>query len=374
MNSTMSARPPVVLIVDDVENNVRLAGTILAAAGYEIVPALSAEQCFQRVEARMPDLALLDMRMPGTDGLAVLERWKEGAATRDVPVIMVTASGERADLLAAFARGAVDYIQKPFAPEELLARVKTHLELKATRDHLKRVAAERAELAAIVAHDLKNPLSSILFAAKMLDRDTVDLTRCRTMAKHISQSAESALAFIGNYLERRAEGELLRRFALAPVYLDGIAARAKAELAPIAETKRQRVDVIVETDTTVLADFEALAGVALNLLSNAIKYSPVGATIELRAGLGNEGMGRLAVYDEGPGITPGERERLFQRFVRLSSTPSSDSEASSGLGLALARQDVLHMNGEIWFEPREPRGSVFFVELPLASHASARES
>jgi two-component system sensor histidine kinase/response regulator len=157
-----------ILVVDDQPANLRVVGMLLSRQGYQVVTADSGPKALEICETDPPDLVLLDMMMPGMDGFQVLEEMRAGAAPPSVPVVFVTAAQDRDLLLRAFDAGAVDYVTKPFLPEELLARVSAHVGLKLTRDRLERVAREREELVNLVAHDLKNPLSSVLFASEIL--------------------------------------------------------------------------------------------------------------------------------------------------------------------------------------------------------------
>ena len=159
-----------ILIVDDQPTNIQTVGAHLTAAGFDVMPALSGEQAMQRIGARLPDLILLDLLMPAMDGFEVLALLRKDPKTAALPVIVLTAMHDRELLVRAFTSGAVDYVTKPFVVEELLARVRTHLELKRTRDHLARIAKEQAELTQIVAHDLKSPLSNIQFSTQMLQQ------------------------------------------------------------------------------------------------------------------------------------------------------------------------------------------------------------
>jgi two-component system, sensor histidine kinase and response regulator len=127
---------PVVLVIDDHEQNIRLVGQVLATAGYDIAPALSGHEGIELALASPPDLILLDMRMPGFDGFSVLAALREVPSVRDVPVIFLTANADRDSLIRAFSSGAVDYIVKPFVADELIARVRAHIELKLARDRL----------------------------------------------------------------------------------------------------------------------------------------------------------------------------------------------------------------------------------------------
>lgn len=140
-----------ILVVDDVKENIYVISELLEGEGYSTTFVTSGPEALQRVTQAQPDLILLDLMMPGMDGLEVCDRLKQDPQTRDIPVIFLTASNEKQDLLQAFAKGAVDYVTKPFSPPELLARVKTHLELKQTRDNLHHTLLEQARTAEALA-------------------------------------------------------------------------------------------------------------------------------------------------------------------------------------------------------------------------------
>ncbi|RZA15522.1 MAG: response regulator, partial [Lysobacteraceae bacterium] len=158
-----------ILVVDDQAANVRVVSSLLERHGYTVVTAVNGPDALRVADEHTPDLILLDMMMPGMDGFEQLATLREQPAFRPVPAVFLTAAQDRDLLLRAFDAGAVDYVTKPFMPEELLARVQAHLGLKLTRDRLERVARERQELVNLVAHDLKNPLTSVLFASEMLE-------------------------------------------------------------------------------------------------------------------------------------------------------------------------------------------------------------
>jgi len=208
MTEATANRPaPVVLVVDDQPANVRVVGQLLTRAGYEIIPALSGEEGLVLATETAPDLVLLDMRMPGLTGFDVLQALQALEATREVPVIFLTADDERDSLTRAFAAGAVDYIVKPFVAEELLGRVRTHIELKQSRDALKRIAVERQQIAETIAHDLRNYFANILFAADMLrDPDLPVETRLR-LAESIRQSGDSGVLFLQAVLDQQGQEE-----------------------------------------------------------------------------------------------------------------------------------------------------------------------
>lgn len=137
-----------ILIVDDTPANLKLLANLLTGQGYRVRPALSGALALRSAAARLPDLVLLDVRMPEMDGYEVCQRLKSDPETHAVPVIFISASNEATDKVHGFAVGGVDYITKPFEPTEVLARVRTHLELSSLQHSLEqRVVARTAELA-----------------------------------------------------------------------------------------------------------------------------------------------------------------------------------------------------------------------------------
>ncbi len=138
-----------VLIVDDVRSNLKVVGAILDRVGYSTTFATSGQQAFERMKKSKPDLILLDVMMPEMDGIEVCKQIKGMSQYEEIPIIFVTASHENKTIMEAFEQGAVDYITKPFYSGELLARVKIHLELKYTRDELKKTLISLNTLATI---------------------------------------------------------------------------------------------------------------------------------------------------------------------------------------------------------------------------------
>ena len=128
-----------ILVVDDVINNLKVVGDLLEQEGYGVTFAVSGKQALERVETARPDLILLDLMMPEMDGLQVCKLLKTDSNYVEIPIIFLTASQEHQNLLKAFDSGAVDYLTKPFIFPELLARVRTHLELKQAKEKLDRL-------------------------------------------------------------------------------------------------------------------------------------------------------------------------------------------------------------------------------------------
>jgi two-component system sensor histidine kinase/response regulator len=280
----------------------------------------------------------------------------------DLPVIFLTADNERESLVRAFESGAVDYVTKPFVTEELLARVRTHVDLKKSRDALRRFAQEKQQMAELVAHDLRNYFANIIFAADMVGGAEGLQPAHRRMAESIRSSADSGMLFLQAFLEQQ----------------EHVAHGAEIEPLPVRQLLHEVVDLLsrkaaakeislelLEHETIIVSGLRAgAAHVLQNLVSNAIKYSPRGSRVSISA-TQTERSGRMLVMDRGPGISEEDQGRLFQRFVRGGNEPT-EGESSTGLGLAMAKQQARAMGGNLWYDPREGGGSVFTLELPLA--------
>src|SRR5512137_2881382 len=142
---TNNARSDRILVVDDTTANLQLLTNLLTEHGYTVHPASDGELALEFVRSTLPDLILLDIRMPGMDGYEVCRRLKEDERTRDIPVIFISILEDERDKVKGFRQGAVDYITKPFQPEEVLARIQTHLRLRELTERLEQKVAERTE-------------------------------------------------------------------------------------------------------------------------------------------------------------------------------------------------------------------------------------
>ena len=366
MQDAADGSKAIVLVIDDQPVNLKLMGLLLDDAGYEVVSALSGEQGLACAAAQRPNLILLDMLMPQMDGFEVCELLKQDPSLAAIPVIFVTAAQNRELLVRAFRSGAVDYVVKPFVPEELLARVGTHLALKLIQDRLERIAREREDLVNLVAHDLKNPLSSMLFTSRMAQDVQVDEAQLRRLLGLVGTSATEALEFIRVYLEQRASGAA-RTMTFSAVPLSGIVDAVIESEQPRALASGMHLQVgPIDPAASVRAEPIALRNALRNLISNAMKYATSGGEAQLRVNRGAPGFWQLSVLDRGPGIPRDKRQQLFKRFIRLAEHDPSNG-LSSGLGLAITKQAVEEFGGHLWYEDRPGGGAIFTIELPEAS-------
>ena len=354
-----------ILVVDDISKNLQVVGTILRNEGYHVMPATSGLQALERVSAQPPDLILLDLMMPEMDGLEVCSRLKADPLTRQIPVIFLTASNEMEHLMKGFEAGAVDYITKPFNAPELLARVRTHLELKHARERLREMNEEKNEFMGIAAHDLRNPLSAIQGYAEMIIEDAQSLAHrdLEGNGQRIREAAKRMTEMVQNFLDanRIERGELKLNMAISD--LSPLLQSVLETQSPHATAKGQMIQLeLPPTPTLALADVSITLQVFENLVSNAVKYSPPGKKIFVRL-KAEAGVVRFEVEDQGPGLSKEDQKKLFGKFARLSAKPTG-GEHSTGLGLSIVKRLVEAMNGKVWCESELGMGAKFIFTIP----------
>lgn len=169
----ITAETDYILAVDDTPASLRLLTDILNAEGYQVRSAINGELALRAANTLPPQLILLDVSMPGMDGFEVCRRLKLDPKLHDVPVIFVSALSEMHDKLKGFDIGAVDYVTKPFQRDELLARVRTHLELHQLRHNLEDMVEERTrslmESEARLKHNLLETVSAVAAMVELRD-------------------------------------------------------------------------------------------------------------------------------------------------------------------------------------------------------------
>jgi signal transduction histidine kinase len=366
-----------ILVVDDITRNLQVVGMMLRQADYEVMPATGGLEALEGVRVQPPDLILLDLMMPEMDGLEVCRQLKSDPALQAIPVIFLTASNEMEHLVKGFEVGAVDYITKPFNAPELLARVRTHLELQHARERLREMNEEKNEFMGIAAHDLRNPLSAIQGYAEMIredaqslaDGNVKDLAACasdvESNSRKIGDLAARMAGMVQNLLDanRIERGEM--KLNLVTADLAPILSSVVETQRPRAGAKQQVLHVEAEAEPTkVRVDTTVAAQVLENLISNAVKYSPPGKNIFITCKRMPQAV-RCEVRDEGPGLSASDQKKLFGKFVRLSAKPTG-GEHATGLGLSIVKRMVEGMNGKVWCESEVGSGATFVVELPIA--------
>ncbi|MBE9030720.1 hybrid sensor histidine kinase/response regulator [filamentous cyanobacterium LEGE 11480] len=358
---------PNLWVVDDEENNLTVVELLLTQANYELSYFNSAMPMLEAIQHNLPDLILLDVMMPGIDGIELCRRLKQDARTKHVPIIMVTALSSREDLARCLDAGADDFISKPLNGLELRARVKSLLRIKRQYDELQTLVHLRDEmlnlrvdLSNMVIHDLRNPLANILLSCQIMQMRGMD---DRNMKK-IQQ-----IEYSGHRLESMIDSLLVTaklesgKLALQPdtVNLHQLIAQVMQEFRAIAE--QQTVNLVQELTPAPLyvqGDATLLRRVLDNLLSNALKFAPAESEVTL-AVLSHDQHVILQVRDQGKGVQPELREQIFSKFEIGQHLPQVKQ---MGLGLAFCKMVVEAHEGQIQVEDNQPKGCVFTIRLP----------
>ena len=228
---------------------------------------------------------------------------------------------------------------------------------------LHRLETIRRDFVANASHELRTPVSVIsanaetLCAGALDDRETAP-----KLVEAIHRNAVRLTSLINDLLDLSRLEAGSSRLELEPVALAPAAARAVEAVERTAERRAASISVSVPESLTGHADQGALQQVLVNLLTNAITHTPEGTTVVIAAAPASGGRVRIEVRDNGPGIPPGHRQRIFERFYRIDPGRSRDV-GGTGLGLSIVKHLVESMGGSVGVSANRPRGSVFWVEL-----------
>jgi PAS domain S-box-containing protein len=375
-----------ILLVDD-NQDMRVYLERLLAEHWEVEAVSDGAQGLQAARARRPDLVLSDVIMPNLDGFGLLREMRNDPTLASVPVVLLSARAGEEARVEGLEAGADDYLIKPFSARELIARVKSNLELVALRRKVEdevrqrnvvleeRVKERTAQLeesvkelqtfAYTVSHDLRAPIRGMYrYAETLLSRypGKVFDVQAEGFVANIASSAERMDLLVQDLLQysRLTQAEMkLQDVALGPV-VSGVLGSMESEI------KERKGRVSVDPDLpAVTGDAVMLAQALTNLVSNAIKFVPAGVepTATIRAETQN-GRVRLWVEDNGIGIAPDLHRKLFQVFERL---VKSDEYPGTGIGLAIVRKAVERMGGEVGLESQPGQGSRFWIDLPRSA-------
>lgn len=245
---------------------------------------------------------------------------------------------------------------------ELALHQRVQAELERTRDELQRANQEKTELLRMVAHDLRNPLTSLTLNTEAMAVRPPDAETLSDMRNAI----DLMRSLIALLVDREALERGRRTLHWSRINPGKEAAAAVATVSEAA--RRKGIDVVVQAEPELPeleSDPRAFRQVVDNLVSNAVKYAPPGSSVHVDVARTTQSL-RIAVRDEGPGVPVSERVSIFQKFQVGSARPTG-GESSTGLGLWIVSRIVQELRGRVWCEGARGRGSVFVVELPIAS-------
>ena len=365
----MGERRSLILIVDDEPSVRSTLEALLYQEGHDLAFASSGREALVRLGEAKVDVLLLDVMMPGMDGFEVCQHLKTDDRYRHIPVILVTALDSKEDLVRGLDAGADEFLTKPVGGVELRARVRSMLRIKQQYDELQAALRLREDLANMIVHDMRSPLTSIIGYGELLQDnltepgDLKDMDVVLTQARRLNSFANDMLMLA----KVQAGKPIVMRSAVDMNQLVEAAGEVHSVIA-----RSRGLDLVVDLpdeSQQVSLDANLIQRVLDNLVSNALKFSPQGSTITLRVEYpGPETESgphaptvRIQVADEGPGVPAEHRERVFDQFeiVELKKT----GVRQVGLGLAFCGMVVKAHGGRITVDDNEPRGAVFTVEL-----------
>jgi len=380
-----------IMIVDDNPQNLHVLEKLLTENAYNVRPALSGTAALNAMKSILPDLILLDVRMPDPDGYEVCRRIRADENLRKIPVIFISAMDAVEDKIKGFEAGGLDYITKPFQKEEVLARVRTHLTLKKAEDVLKRSneeletlvrqrtaelvkAKERAELAnkarteflSNMSHEIRTPLNAIIGFTNLLDEMIQDKKQKDILA--IIASAGNSLLLIMNDILDLARIETGRMYLhYGRVNLCNVFSQIEKIFAARAAEKKLNMTFSVSPKITenILMDEVRLRQCLFNIVGNAVKFTAngyirVSADTVVSAQDSEKYDLRICVEDSGIGIPMESHKKIFDPFQQHDGGITRKF-GGTGIGLTIAKRMAEMMNGEISLQSEPGKGSTFTI-------------
>lgn len=364
----------VILLVDDNLDNIELLKKILEKEGHEIAFALSGVQALEVIPKLKPKLILLDIMMPGIDGFETCQKLKGNTATREIPVIFISAKNRYEDVVKGFEVGGLDYVTKPFNANEVLRRVKTHLQTQnlidqknkseeQARAYSKELEIRNQELKDfinIASHDLREPLRKISMFGNLLEKTTGPLgEEERSYLDKIKSSAFRMEKFLDDILELSLITTQANPFR--KIDLKKVIKQVTNDLeVPILETNG-----VVECGELPIIEGDKFQICQLfqNLISNSLKFHRKEVPPYIKVTRSHDSNGKLNIILEDNGIGFDQRfsSRIFKPFERLH---SHNQFKGSGMGLAICQKIASRHGGKITATSQVGKGSIFTIALP----------
>ncbi len=377
-----------ILLADDNADMLNYLQRLLSAY-WQVDTATNGTDALRTAQHSTPDLVISDVMMPGLDGFQLLKALRSDPRLREIPIILLSARAGEEATIEGLEAGADDYLVKPFSGRELLARVGAHMELALMRREIAAQAKQHAdesarlyqeaqeaiglrdELLAVVSHDLKNPLTTVMGFTQLLRNkfDSTTLPDKDQVVDGISRIYATATRM------NRLIDELLDIAYLQmgkPLDLEGgetdLVRMARQSIIAYQQTNRHHQFYIEASIAELIGwwDSARLERVLGNLLSNAIKYSPEGGAITVavtREETEDGAWAILSVEDQGIGIPTSDLPQIFDRFHRAKNVVKQIK--GSGIGLASALHIIEQHHGTICVSSQEGVGSIFTIRLPL---------
>ena len=333
---------------------------------FEVTEAGTGEDGILMLEKDMPDILLLDNKLPGMQGVEVLEYVRE--KKYDIVVAMITSYASLDVAIRATRDGAIDFIPKPFTPQELkssIENISKQLYLKRITHKMKQEGKKvRYQFLSVLSHELKAPLNALEGYLRMMQEkqagDSIDdyatpIERSLQRIQGMRSLIMDLLDFTKIRLERREE-------KIQEVNLAEVASEAIVTVQPYAIQMDVTVNLDIRSDVVIDADPDDIGIIFNNLISNAVKYNKVGGKADITID-SSDSDAILIFSDTGIGITKNDTENLFAEFVRIKNEKTRNI-SGSGLGLSIVKKVVELYHGSIKVDSTPDVGTVFTIRLP----------
>lgn len=365
----MTTHDPATILV--VEDDLALRETIseILSDEYSIYSAADGQEALDVIEQTLPDLVLSDIGMPRLSGFDMLQAVRMRRETESLPVIMLSARGDRDSIRRCMELGADDYIPKPFRADEVLAAVRSRLSRQSV---MRRPINELQEtLSLSLPHEFRTPLNGIIGFAGLIedlaqDPGPVDKAELAEFASQISVSGTRLLHLVEKFT---FHARVLTRSHMEHGSAEGVAAAgwssaAEEQARELACQLDRQDDLSIDLETAEVAiDSSYLSHVIGELLENAFAYSEHGSTVTL-SGAAADGWYHLAVADVGRGMS---REQIANIGPYVQFDRKTHEQQGLGLGLATVSQIVHLYGGELDVESVPNGGTTVRLALPLRS-------
>lgn len=379
-------KPDRILIVDDEADIAAILKLHLEDSGYLTAWAGNGQSALQMLKDGGFSLALMDIKMPGMNGVDVLNRVRE--AGLDVAVIMMTAHGSEDLVVECLTSGAVDYIGKPFSLDDMLQRVERALANRQMLLAKNRLEQEKEDFFFMLSHDLKNPITAVIGSIDIMREGRLGAVNPEQVEylQSAIDSCNEVVTMIDNLLDVQRFESGRMPVVIRPLKPADIATTAVERFSKAAEHEGIELSLDLDGDTTEIAvDRNLMVRVLANLLVNAIKFTPEGGKIQLSCRCirnnaahriripvyfvppvgfaSRQCFVRISVKDTGNGIPHEDLDHIFERYTQ-SHNATGRERGGAGLGLAFCKMAVESFNGIIWAESETGVGSEFIILLP----------
>jgi len=353
-----------ILVVDDNPANIGILFECLENAGFKIMVAQDGGDAIEMAENINPDLILLDIIMPEIDGFATCRRLRQIDSIKNIPIIFMTALADIENKVRGFECGAVDYICKPFQQEEVIARINTHLTLKEQKDELLRLNREKEKMISVIAHDLRSPFNGILGLLDMLSQYFDDFTDEEKLnyIKHAELSAKNAYQLVDELLNWVVSGNGEIEFKPENINLSDIVESSVLVVRDNASSKYIEINIDIDKEIEIFVDSNMMSAVIRNLVSNSVKFTKPNGSISIKAESCEKSI-KIILRDTGIGMDKEIVERLLSESGSIS-TPGTNNESGTGLGVIISREFINKNNGNLSIKSIPGRGSEFIIEIP----------